>query len=61
VVYSIGHLLDDFHGFDADGADPIEPVDDVFFVVGKFVGVEFLAMVGFFSVVSGITTAPKPS
>jgi hypothetical protein len=24
VVYSIGHLLDDFHGFEADGADPIE-------------------------------------
>jgi hypothetical protein len=23
VVYSIGHLLDDFHGFDADGADSI--------------------------------------
>ena len=36
----IGHLLDDFHCFDADGADSLQQVDDMFFVVGKLVGIE---------------------
>lgn len=41
MLYSIGHLLDDFYGFDADGADSIEQIDNVFFVVSETVGIEF--------------------
>lgn len=48
MLYSIGHLLDDFHGFDADGADSIEQINHLFFVVGKFVGIEFGADSGGF-------------
>lgn len=43
MLYSVGHLVDDVHGFDADGADPLEQVDDVLFVVGKAISVEQFA------------------
>jgi hypothetical protein len=46
--YSIGHLLDDFHCTDADGAASLEQVDPLRFVVGKFVGVELFANGGSF-------------
>jgi len=36
----IRHLLNDFYSFNADGANPIEQVNHLFFIVGKFVGVE---------------------
>jgi|GEM_PF-3725287 len=40
MLYGVGHLLDDFHCTDTDGADPLEQIDYMLFVVGKFVGVE---------------------
>ena len=40
MLNGIWHLLGDFHRPDTDGADSLQQVDDVFFVVGKFVGVE---------------------
>ena len=40
MLNRIGHLLDDLYCFDADGADSLQQVDDVFFVVGKLVGIE---------------------
>jgi len=43
MLYRVGHLVDDVHGFDADGANPLQQVDDVLFVVGKAVGVEEFA------------------
>ena len=36
-------MVDNVHGFDADSADAQQQVDDVFFVVGEAVGVEFFA------------------
>ena len=38
-----GHRLDDGDGLDADGDDAAQEVDDVLFVVGEAIGVEFLA------------------
>lgn len=40
MLNCIGHLLNDFHCFNADSADSLQQVDDVFFVVGKLVGIE---------------------
>ena len=48
MFYGVGHLVDDVHGFDADGADALEQVDDVVFVVGEAVGVEQFADGGVF-------------
>jgi len=42
MLYGVGHLLDDLHHANASGTDPLQQVDDVFFVVGKFIGVEEL-------------------
>lgn len=36
----IGHLLDDFHRLYTNGTDPLQQVDDLFFVVGKLVSIE---------------------
>jgi hypothetical protein len=40
MLNGIWHLLDDFHRTNADSADPIEQVDDVFPVVRKLLGVK---------------------
>ena len=43
MIYSIGHLFNNFHGPNANGTHSLKQVDDVFFIISKFVGVEFLA------------------
>ena len=40
MLGGVGHLADQFHGADADGADAIEQVNDVFFVVEEAVGIK---------------------
>ena len=42
------HGTDHGHGFDTDGGDAHQQVDDLFFVVGEAVGVEFFADGGVF-------------
>lgn len=37
------HLLDNFHCSNADSADSLEPINHLFFVIGKLVGIEFFA------------------
>ena len=34
------HLLDNFHCFNANGTNPIEQVNHLFFVVSKFISIE---------------------
>jgi hypothetical protein len=36
----VGHLLNNLHRAIADGADPLQQINDVFFIIGKFVSVE---------------------
>ena len=42
------HLFDNFHRIDRDGTDAAQEVDNGFFVIGEFVGVEFLGDGGVF-------------
>jgi hypothetical protein len=42
MLNSIGHLLNNLHCADADSADPLQQVDNVFPIVSKFVGIEKL-------------------
>jgi hypothetical protein len=40
MFYSIWHLLHDRHRLNANGANAIEQVNHLFFVISEFVGVE---------------------
>jgi hypothetical protein len=40
MLYCIGHLLNDRHRLNANSTDPLQQINDLFFVVSEFVGVE---------------------
>lgn len=43
-----GHLLHDFHSFDANGTDALNQIDRPFFVVGKAISIKQFANGGVF-------------